>query len=370
MKKATILFLLNEAFLRQGGMERFNRHMCMVLQRYCSKYDFDCLVISKNDSSFDDRYINATDTFKFIGCGGNKFLFVLQYLKALIILRGVKLSIFGILNHVPLAALTPGNLKRVSIIHGFEAWEELPGWKRVLLSFFTEFWSVSEYTREEFSKRNNVNADKIRLLHNSLDYFWHEDNEKEVSEEPYILCVTRLDSEQGHYKGVDQLIRSFSEISGAYPKYRLVIVGIGTDIDRLRNLANMEGIADKVQFLESVPDADLKKLYSRCTIFALPSKKEGFGIVFLEAMAAKKPVIGGNHGGTPEVIDDGETGFLVQHSNESELIFALRQLLTSRELRAKMGNKGYRKLTEGFLYNKFESTLFLYLSELLMTSHG
>lgn len=367
MKKATILFLLNEVFLRQGGMERFNRHMCMALQRYSSKYGVNVLIISKNDRTFDNKYISESATFRFIGCGGNKLFFVLQYLKALSTIRGLKLAIFGILNHVPLAALMSMSIKRVSIIHGFEAWEELPAWKRMIISSFTEFWSVSEYTRKEFSKLNNVNHDKIKLLQNSLDYFWHEDNEKGFGEEPYILCVTRLDSEQGHYKGVDKLIQSFPKVSVIYPEYNLVIVGVGTDIARLRNLARMEGVADKVKFLEGISDTHLKKLYSHCTVFALPSKKEGFGIVFLEAMAARKPVIGGNHGGTPEVIDDGKTGFLVNHSDQHELTLALTQLLASQELRIRMGAQGYRKLTERFLYNKFETTLFSYVSELLET---
>lgn len=349
-------------------MERYNRHMCMALQSYCEKFGFSCVVISKNDRSFDPDYIKNNAEFKFIGCGGSKILFGLQYIKALITVKDLKLSIFGLLNHIPLALLMPRSIKKVSIIHGYEAWERLPAWKRKIVSKYSEFWSVSNYTRVEFSNLNSISVDRIKLLHNSLDYFWQRDDVGLSGEDSYILCVTRLPAEHGYYKGVDFLIRSFAKITTSYPKQNLVIVGMGDDVDRLGKLAVREGLADKVHFLGAVSDARLKKLYSKCTLFALPSMKEGFGIVFLEAMAVKKPVIGGNHGGTPEVIDDGKTGFLVKHSDEQELISVLDQLLASEELRTRMGNEGYRKLTECFLYSKFESTLFSHLSELMKTN--
>lgn len=368
--KKTILFVLNESFARHGGMERFNRHMCMALQKYCDKYNFNCVIISRNDHTCDHNYVKANENLKFVGCRGSKFVFVLQYIKTLITIRGVEICIFGLLNHIPLAALIPRYIKKISIIHGFEAWEKLPGWKRFIISNFTEIWSVSEYTKKEFAAFNNISADRIKLLQNSLDYLWRESDEKTLRDEHFILCVTRLDSDHGSYKGVDNLLRAFSRVSTTYPEYCLTIVGVGTDVDRLRKLADIHGVANKVKFLGGVSDDHLKELYSDCTIFALPSKKEGFGIVFLEAMAARKPVIGGNHGGTPEVIENGETGFLVDHADEYSLALAISRLLASRELRIKMGNQGYTKLTKDFLYGKFESTLFLYLSKLMNTQGG
>jgi len=363
--KKTILFIVNEVFLHQGGMERFNRHMCMALQRYSKENNLVCLVISKNDISFDKKYINDSPTYKFIGCKGNKILFVIQYLKAIITLKGLKLSIFGILNHVLLATFIPSGVKKVFIIHGFEAWKKLPVLKSNIIHKFSEVWSVSDYTKNEFSQTNSINSSKIKLLKDSLDYYWLENCEKNYKDENFILCVSRLDAEHGDYKGVDNLICSFSKISSYYPQYNLIIVGNGTDINRLQKLAIDADIFHKVKFLESVSDNSLKELYDNCTIFALPSKKEGFGIVFLEAMAARKPVIGGNHGGTPEVIENGKTGLLVNHSNDQELTSALEQLLANQELRLKMGEQGYKKLIENFLYSNFESTLFSYLSDLI-----
>jgi glycosyltransferase involved in cell wall biosynthesis len=225
---------------------------------------------------------------------------------------------------------------------------------------------VSDYTKREFSNNNDIDSNKIKILPDALDYYWPENFDPDCKNHNFILCVSRLNAEDGYYKGIDDLIHSFSTISTCLPQYSLIIVGDGTDIDRLKKLAIDEQISHKVKFLGNVPDEELRELYRNCTIFALPSKKEGFGIVFLEAMASKKPVIAGNHGGAPEIIEDGKTGLLVNHANHQETSAALEQLLVNEELRIVMGENGYKKLQENYLYRNFELALFTYLSNLVI----
>jgi phosphatidylinositol alpha-1,6-mannosyltransferase len=363
--KGTILFIVNEVFLRQGGMERFNRHMCMALQNYAVKKNLKCVVISKNDHLIDQRYIQVSDSYNFIGCGGSKIKFVFNYIKAIVVIKNLELAIFGLINHLPLVVFLKSSVKKVSVIHGFEAWERLSPIKRMFINEFNEFWSVSDYTKKEFIQSNNINKSKVKLLTDALDYYWFEKKITRSKKDKFILCVTRLDAEHGYYKGVDTLIRSYSKISIKYPEYKLIIVGNGSDISRLQDIATQEGIRNNVKILKNISDEELKDLYISCTIFALPSKKEGFGLVFLEAMASKKPVIGGNHGGTPEVIEDGKTGLLVNHGNEKELSSALDRLLSDQNLRLKMGQDGYKRLNKFFLYQNFELALFSYLSSLI-----
>jgi phosphatidylinositol alpha-1,6-mannosyltransferase len=360
-----ILFITNEVFLRQGGMERFNRHMCMALQRYTESRQLSLAILSKNDHTADERYVSNSKSTNFIGCQGSKAKFIYQYFKAITAQSNVKLCIFGIINHLPLVSMLPRRIKKVAIIHGFEAWEKFTPIKRNFLSHIDEYWSVSDYTKKEFIRLNEIAGSKVKLLSDALDYYWFEDNDQNYRDDKYILCVARLDAEHGHYKGVDDLIRSYSRVSRKYPEYKLVIAGNGSDADRLQQMAASEGVLEKVKFLNSIRDEELKRIYNECTIFALPSKKEGFGLVFLEAMAARKPVIGGKHGGTPEVIEDGKTGLLVTHGREEELTSALELLLSDRDLRLKMGEAGYRGLSNKYLYQNFESTLFSYLSALV-----
>jgi len=112
----------------------------------------------------------------------------------------------------------------------------------------------------------------------------------------------------------------------------LQIVGSGDDLERLRAVANSLGIQDFLRFRGSLSDAELQHVYSESHVFVMPSKKEGFGIVYLEAMATGLPCIGANHGGVPEVIEHGKSGFLVEYDDAEQIVCYLRALLESPEL--------------------------------------
>jgi glycosyltransferase involved in cell wall biosynthesis len=89
----------------------------------------------------------------------------------------------------------------------------------------------------------------------------------------------------------------------------------------------------------------------------MPSKKEGFGIVFLEAMAYGKPVIGGAHGGTPSVVKDGETGLLLDNADIAGIANSISQLLSTERMREQFGNAGHQRLLDEFTFEKFEHNL-------------
>jgi glycosyltransferase involved in cell wall biosynthesis len=86
----------------------------------------------------------------------------------------------------------------------------------------------------------------------------------------------------------------------------------------------------------------------------MPSKKEGFGIVFLEAMRSGKPCIGGNHGGTPDVIEHGKSGFLVEYGNIDELANQIRVLADDPALRQTMGERGRALVADKFSLRNFQ----------------
>jgi len=117
------------------------------------------------------------------------------------------------------------------------------------------------------------------------------------------------------------------------------------------------GTEDRVTFLGRLSAADLGREYARCTVFVLPSRKEGFGIVFLEAMGRSKPVVALRSGGTPEVVIHGETGILVEPDNLGALYEALRRLLQSEDLRARLGRGGRVIVDRSFTPNAFRERL-------------
>jgi glycosyltransferase involved in cell wall biosynthesis len=97
--------------------------------------------------------------------------------------------------------------------------------------------------------------------------------------------------------------------------------------------------------------------YRKCSLFVMPSEGEGFGIVFLEAMAHAKPVIGGAHAGTPFVIENGKSGILVDRSDTAALSRAITRVLKSKELSEQLGRAGRERLQQLFTFERFESNL-------------
>jgi phosphatidylinositol alpha-1,6-mannosyltransferase len=157
-----------------------------------------------------------------------------------------------------------------------------------------------------------------------------------------VLTVARLVPRKGHRLS----IQAFAKVCREIPDSHYLIVGTGPDERRLRELVQEAGIADRVTFTGYVPAEQLPEIYNMSDIKMMPNRQEengdveGFGIVFLEASAAGKPVIGGRSGGAVEAIIEGVTGYLVNPDDADELAGVLKRLLTDRELRKKLGEAG------------------------------
>ena len=108
----------------------------------------------------------------------------------------------------------------------------------------------------------------------------------------------------------------------------------------------------------------MNRQYASCDIFVLPSDQEGFGIVYLEAMAHRKPVVASRAAGAPEVVSEGKTGLLVEHGSRPALVAALAHLLASPERRQQLGAAGFERLQEHFTFEHFRERLFRLLRQL------
>jgi glycosyltransferase involved in cell wall biosynthesis len=150
---------------------------------------------------------------------------------------------------------------------------------------------------------------------------------------PRILTVAHLYPR----KGVDTLLRAFASVPG---DAALRIVGTGPERERLEDLAQTLGLTNRVHFLGHLAFAALVAEYRNATLFALPTEQEGFGIVFLEAMASSLPVIATRVAAVPEVVCDGVTALLANPGDESTLAQLLEALLADAALRERLGNAG------------------------------
>jgi glycosyltransferase involved in cell wall biosynthesis len=170
-----------------------------------------------------------------------------------------------------------------------------------------------------------------------------------------ILFVGRLVEK----KGVDDLITAFSTLPEKLAKNTwLWIVGGGDEESNLRGLASRLGVSNKIKFWGTVPNTHLPEIYAAADVFVGPSvvaasgDTEGQGVVFLEAFSARLCVIAAASGGIAEVVDDGITGILVPPRDSARLAAAMETLLTNRELREKLAENAFRKVTETYAWEK------------------
>ena len=179
-----------------------------------------------------------------------------------------------------------------------------------------------------------------------------------------VLSVARLVAEH-RYKGVDTLIASWPRVLQSVPEAELLIVGDGSDRARLETDAARLGLNGQVRFAGKLDDSALSKAYAEAAVFALPvrttvgngSGGEGFGLVFLEAAAAGLPVVAGDGGAIPEVVRDGETGFLIDPAAPDAVADAIVRLLRDPALATKMGEAARRRAFEEFSYDAFRTRI-------------
>jgi phosphatidylinositol alpha-1,6-mannosyltransferase len=158
-----------------------------------------------------------------------------------------------------------------------------------------------------------------------------------------LLTVGRLVARKGH----DLVIKSLPRVVESVGDVRYIIVGSGPEEERLRALTQAMNCAERVIFARSVSDEEIPLLYAACDVFVMPSRAlatrdgvEGFGIVFLEAGASGKPVVGGRSGGISEAVVDGTTGLLVDPFSTNELESTLITLLGDRGQAKRLGAEG------------------------------
>ena len=277
----------------------------------------------------------------------------------------VDLALIGHVNYAPMGLLLKRlrpNLRYGVMVHGVEAWSRLPRIRRRALRNADFVMSVSDYTKRQVVEANGVNPEHVYFLPNTLGWDGNEAGRRGDGETGRIrkgtrfLSVCRLDARE-QYKGIDTVIKALAAARAHVPDLEYVVIGSGSDLERHKRIAADLGVADRVQFLGSVDERALRAVYQSCDVFVLPSAGEGFGIVFLEAMHYRKPIIAANSGATPEVVKDGETGALVKPGSVDQLAAAMIALGTNQPERDRMGAAGYARLQENFTFDHFKHRL-------------
>jgi phosphatidylinositol alpha-1,6-mannosyltransferase len=253
----------------------------------------------------------------------------------------------------------------------FSPLERLMKW---ILSETKRVVVISSFTEKEYLDFS-VSPHKIVRLPPGVetDFFTPKEKDEKLVElyslkdKVVLLTISRLDERKGH----DMVLKAIPKLLPDYPDIIYLIVGKGREEERLRKIVSENELKDTVIFAGYVHEDQLPKYYNLCDIFVLPNRiseksalrgdYEGFGIVFLEASACGKPVIGGRSGGVTDAILNGVTGHLVDPLSPEDITSIIRRLLDDRALREKMGNAGRDWVVKNFdwkvLMKRFEDIL-------------
>jgi phosphatidylinositol alpha-1,6-mannosyltransferase len=169
-----------------------------------------------------------------------------------------------------------------------------------------------------------------------------------------VVVVGRMAAAE-RYKGHDELLAAWPRVLAARPAAKLIFVGEGDDRARLEARARELGVAASLVTTGFLSDAELDQAYRRAAVFAMPSRNEGFGLVYLEAMMRELPCIGSRFDAAAEIIEDDVTGCLVDQDDAGALAEQVVELLADPGRRRIMGQRGRQRAIGQFGYAPFRS---------------
>jgi phosphatidyl-myo-inositol dimannoside synthase len=331
-----ILMLLHEAFGGRGGIAKFNRDL---LTAVCAHPDVSAVTAIPRLAADPPGNLPAKLTYPTVGLWSKASWFLRAGMAALE-RPPYDLILCGHINLLPAAfAVRRLNAAPVAlIIHGIEAWH--PTGRRVtdtLAGRIDFLISVSQVTRTRFFAWSGTETPSA-ILPNTVDTAtfapgtpdaalvrrWGLDGRR------VILTLARLEARE-RYKGIDEIIDILPSVVAEFPDAVYVIAGDGSDRPRLEAKVRERDLAGHVLFTGYVPEAEKRELYRAADVFAMPGHGEGFGIVYLEAMACGIPVIASTMDGSREAVRDGMLGLMVNPSDATALREAVRTALRRRK---------------------------------------
>jgi glycosyltransferase involved in cell wall biosynthesis len=365
--KPSVLFLTLETFSRTGGIQRVCRSLAKALQQVSAKM----MLYSVCDADEDllEQYL---DKFRFKGFRRNRLAFCYQTVRVADRYHTIVLAHINLLPIAYMIKLLYPSKQIILIAHGIEVWKRLGIVERYFLNRHTEIWAVSAFTRSRILGKNKLDPGQIKVLHNCLDPYFAIPLkfEKPVEllerygickDQPVILSVCRL-SRFERKKGYDRVICAIPDLLKCFPTLRYYIAG-SYDPEEKRRLELLIGeleITGHVHLLGMVDEKELSAHYQLADVFALPSQKEGFGLVLIEAAVCGCMVIGGNVDGSAEALLGGRIGRLIDPGRTDQLTRTLRYCLS--DLSRIHAQQTQRLALQSFSFSNYLSNVQMLLS--------
>jgi phosphatidylinositol alpha-1,6-mannosyltransferase len=366
-----ISLLSLQIFNTTGGIQKMVRTLAHALNTLSEKKGWDFKLSSLYESNADlmTAYLPQN---KFNGYNENivKFIFRTVFVKKkpdVVILTHINLAVVGLLTRL----FNPG-CEIWLITHGIEVWRPLSFHKKLIIKRSDKIICVSDFTKQQMHKWHKTPLEKCHVLNNAIDPFIKLPSNFSKPQyllskysinikQPIVFTLTRLASTE-KYKGHDMVLRAVRDLKDKFPDIKYILSG---QYDKKEGLRVKQLIADmdltnQVILTNFVEEKELADHFLLADLFVLPSKKEGFGIVFIEALACGLPVICGNADGSLDAIKNGELGTAINADDLDELIESITAHLTvplTNQNRSKLQTKCLEYFNEGQYINNLEKLL-------------
>lgn len=328
---------------KNSGIGRVARLMARALSEHAVESGF-----RMNGVSFSDRRGDVPEWDWVTACAGSRLAYVARIQGA-----GLRSSsvLYDSLSMARAHFMGPARWRpALAWMHGIDVWENARPEHLRAARRADILVTNTEYTRRRAaSLHGGLERARVCWLGTETD-----DAPAPVQKEgpPTALILSRID--ENSYKGHRELIAAWPTVIKRVPEARLLVAGSGPGADEVRTAAANSPAAANIELLGFVPEGKLLQLWSRATVFAMPSRGEGFGLTYIEAMRQGIPVIASRQDAGQEVNIDGETGFNVDLDRPQQLTEALIALLSDPGRARSIGAAGQKRWQRYFAYSAFK----------------
>ncbi|GAB2983558.1 hypothetical protein GCM10027049_21030 [Mucilaginibacter puniceus] len=336
MSKNIMLFTL-QTFSTTGGIQKMTRTLAHALNQVANHNNWNFQLWSAYDANTDllPQYLPAN---KFKGFASRITFTLKAFLKApkfdIVVISHINMALVG----RAIKTINP-KCKIWVVAHGIEVWDELSATKNWLLKNCDKVICVSNFTKQQVVAKHHIDAAKCEVLNNALDPFMNLpvtfnkpqyliERYNLTDNTPLLFTLTRLNAAE-QYKGYEQVIKIIGNLKQTFPAIKYIIAGKYDEGEknRINKLIKTYNVEQQVLLTGFVKESELVDHFLMTDLFVLPSSNEGFGIVFIEALACGLPVVCGNVDGSVDAIKNGLLGTAINPNNLAELENALTEEL-------------------------------------------
>ena len=356
-----VLALISDGFGGRGGIAKFNRDL---LDGFAAMPECEQVVALPRTAPPD--FERSPPGVTFLAAVPGKLAYA-GHAIAQIRANRSNLVICGHINMAPLAVVLAklANVRSLLVVHGIDAWaRHRSALVCTAVRHFDRVLGVSQFTLTRFLSWSGIDSTHARVLPNCVDLSRYSPGPKStalveslgIEGRTVLMTVGRLVSPQ-RAKGIDEVLEALPALINLVPNVVYVVVGDGPDRTRLEAKATALRVYDRVRFVGYIPEESKADYYRLADAYVMPSRGEGFGIVFLEAMACGVPVMGSRVDGSREALLGGGLGVLVDPSNGDEVVKGILETLSRR--------RGVPKELEQFSSDQFRMQLSAFARELM-----